>query len=336
MLPFIENFPLKQLNSFGFEVYARYFAQPKNLEELVQVLDNETFNNNKQLILGSGSNLLFTKNFEGCLVQPMLTGIEKAAETKAQVLIRAGAGVEWDTLVEYCVANEFYGLENLSLIPGKVGASPVQNIGAYGVEAKDSIHSVEFFNLKSKKLEIYDNAQCEFGYRDSIFKRTMKGKIVITHVTYRLSKTAHFNTSYGNISDELKKFSELSLRNIRQAVINIRQSKLPDPKEIGNAGSFFKNPVVTLAVADSLQAQHPTLPRYNSKEEVKIPAGWLIEQCGFKGIRRGNVGVHPKQALVLVNYGGGTGEQVLQLAQEIISTVKNKFGVNLEMEVNVV
>ncbi|MDR1226169.1 MAG: UDP-N-acetylmuramate dehydrogenase [Prevotellaceae bacterium] len=336
MSQFAKNFSLKHLNTFGFDVYARYFAQPKSLEELLQIVNNEIFNNNERLVMGGGSNLLFTKDFEGCLVQPLIAGIEKTAETSEHVFVRAGAGVEWDSLVEHCVANEYYGLENLSLIPGNVGASPVQNIGAYGVEAKDSIYSVEFLNLENKTLETYGNAQCEFGYRDSIFKRAMKGKVIITHVTYQLSKTASFNTCYGNINEELKNFTEVNLRNLRQAVTNIRQSKLPDPKEAGNAGSFFKNPVVATAKADELQAQHPTMPRYNSNEGSKIPAGWLVEQCGFKGIRRGNVGVHPKQALVLVNYGGGTGEQVLQLTHEIIATVKNKFGIELEMEVNVV
>ncbi|MDR0419262.1 MAG: UDP-N-acetylmuramate dehydrogenase [Prevotellaceae bacterium] len=324
------------LNTFGFDVYADHFVQADTLEDLIKVVEKDYFRNGKKIILGGGSNLLFISDFNGCVVQPALSSIDVVEENGQEVYLNVGAGVVWDNFVEYCVSKGYYGVENLSLIPGNVGASPVQNIGAYGVEAKDCIHNVKFINTINGKIEHIDNKDCRFGYRDSIFKHELKNKVIITNVIYRLEKQEKFITTYGNMEEEIKKTGNINLLSIRQAIINIRENKLPNPSVVGNAGSFFKNPFISQEQAQELKNIHPSLTLYPCTEGVKIPAGWLIEQCGFKGIKRGNIGVHPKHALVLVNYGGGTGKEVFALANEIVSMVKEKFGIVLEMEVNVV
>lgn len=327
---------LLSLNTFGFDVYTEHFVQADTTEDLIKVVEKDYFRNGRRIILGGGSNLLFISDFNGCIVQPTLSNIDILEENDQEVYLQVGAGVVWDKFVEYCVSNEYYGVENLSLIPGNVGASPVQNIGAYGVEAKDCIHSVEFINVINGKIEHIANKDCRFGYRDSIFKHELRNKVIVTNVIYRLEKQEKFITTYGNIEEEVKKNGNINLLSIRQAIINIRENKLPNPSVVGNAGSFFKNPFISQEQAQELKKLYPNLTLYPCTEGVKIPAGWLIEQCGFKGVKRGNVGVHPKQALVLVNYGGGTGKEVLALANEIVNTVKEKFGIALEMEVNVV
>ncbi len=329
------NQPIKLLNTFGFDVLARCFIRAYSEEDILQALNDEEVKMGALLILGGGSNLLFTKNFDGTLLQPLMQNIDVVEDNTDSVLLRVGAGVVWDDLVAHSVAQGWYGLENLSLIPGMVGASPVQNIGAYGTEAKDAIEKVQYVDTRDLTLKILVNEQCRFSYRNSIFKQELKGKIVITQVYFRLRKNGKLLLSYGDLQKTVEGMGGASLQAVRNAIIDIRCSKLPDPAEVGNAGSFFKNPFIDKSLYDSLLQKYPTMPSYLADSGVKIPAGWLIEQCGFKGVRRGSVGVHPKQALVLVNYGGGTGEEVLALAREICSTVRDKFGVELEMEVNI-
>ncbi|MGL4956970.1 MAG: UDP-N-acetylmuramate dehydrogenase [Bacteroidales bacterium] len=335
-MPLYENHSLRYLNSFGFEVNSRYFFAFSNVQDLQQYLEQERIQTLPKLILGTGSNILFTKDFEGCVLQPAMQEIEIVEESATEVKLCVGAGVDWDNLVEYCVTNNWSGLENLSLIPGTVGAAPVQNIGAYGVEVKDCIVWVQYFDLLDYSLKTVDNVDCQFDYRTSIFKTKLKGRALITQVCFVLQKEANCKIAYGAVEQELERLGGVSLLNVRQAIINIRKSKLPDPSELGNAGSFFKNPVVAQSLADELLQSQSAMPHYPASTGVKIPAAWLIEQAGFKGARRGNVGVHVQQALVLVNYGGGTGAEVLALAQEICDGVYAKFGITLEMEVNIV
>ncbi len=331
------NYSLKQLNTFGFDIKADYFATPATVEELCRILADERYRALPRLIMGSGSNLLFCSDFKGLVIQPKILGIEKTAEDTEFVYLRAGAGVVWDNLVAHAVANGWGGIENLSLIPGHVGASPVQNIGAYGAEAKDSIHRVECVLTDTCELKIFTNEECSFGYRDSVFKNEWRGKAVVTHVTYRLRKTPQLDTHYGNVEDELRNFPEISLNTVRQAIVAIRSRKLPDTAELGNAGSFFKNPVVPKTLADAIVAQDPKMTVYPVNDtQVKLPAGRLIELAGWKGKRVGSVGVHTQQALVLVSYGGGTGRDIFQLAQAIQQSIREKFDIELEMEVNAI
>ncbi|MDR1417206.1 MAG: UDP-N-acetylmuramate dehydrogenase [Prevotellaceae bacterium] len=330
------NYPLKSLNTIGFDVSARRFIKAYATQEILQLRYDKDFACGKRLVMGGGSNLLFTADFDGCILQPLLQNIDIESSTSEHVRLRVGAGVVWDELVRSSVERGWYGLENLSLIPGTVGASPVQNIGAYGAEAKDAIESVEYVDLDDFAVKRLSNEQCRFGYRGSIFKQELKGKVVITQVTFCLSKRPRYNISYGSLREMVKQLGGENLCNVRQAIAATRRSKLPDPADLGNAGSFFKNPFVEKSLAEELLKKHPAMPSFASGSGVKIPAGWLIEQCGLKGARRGSVGVHPKQALVLVNYGGGTGCDVLTLANEICQAVNDKFGVKLEMEVNVV
>lgn len=335
----IENFytyPLQSLNTFGFDVSAQRFIKAYATQDILQLRDDRDFTRGKRLVMGGGSNLLFTADFDGCILRPLLQNIDVEDETSEKVRLRVGAGVVWDELARSSVERGWYGLENLSLIPGTVGASPVQNIGAYGAEAKDAIESVEYVDLETFAVKRLSNEQCRFGYRSSIFKQELKGKVVITQVTFCLSKRPRYNISYGSLSEMVKQLGGESLRNVRQAIVATRRSKLPDPADMGNAGSFFKNPFVEKLFAEELLSKYPAMPAFASGSGVKIPAGWLIEQCGLKGARRGSVGVHPKQALALVSYGGGTGSEVLALAHEICRAVRDKFGVALEMEVNVV
>jgi len=332
-----KNVDLKPYNTFGISVKSDYFAAFQDVSSLSALLKE---NSGKTItILGGGSNVLFTKDYEGLILRNEIKGKEVVKEDNNSVLVKAGAGENWHEFVLYCIKNNWGGIENLSLIPGSVGASPMQNIGAYGVEIKDIFHELEAFNIETGKLETFSHSQCEFGYRESVFKRALKGKYVITTVTYRLSKNHELNTSYGAINSELeaKGIKNPTIKDVSDAVIAIRRSKLPDPKQIGNAGSFFKNPVVKQSVLNKIREKHPEVPFYPIDDNhVKLPAGWLIDTAGWKGKRIDNHGVHSKQALVLVNYDDATGKEIYALSQEILDDIQEKFGVLLEREVNIV
>lgn len=332
-----ENISLKPYNSFAIDVKARSFASFSDIEELSELVTPAS--KLGTLILGGGSNILFTQDFNGLVLKNEIKGIVKIKEDDEFVYIQAGAGENWHQFVLYCIENEWAGVENLSLIPGCVGASPMQNIGAYGVEIKDVFHELKAFHRKEKTNYTFDLNACDFGYRESVFKRKYKDEFVITNVTFRLRKQPVFNTSYGAIEQELERMEvkELSIKAIADAVINIRSSKLPNPKEIGNAGSFFKNPEVSKEQFSILQNEFPSIVGYGlSNGNMKLAAGWLIEQCGWKGYRKGDAGCHAMQALVLVNYGNATGEEIYNLSEEILQSVREKFGVMLEREVNIV
>ena len=331
-----ENCSLKKYNSFGIEAGAKYLAAFSSMDELEEITRQNKWQ--EYLVLGGGSNLLFTKNYDGFVLKNEISGINLIKEDEDFVYIKAGAGVNWHRLVMHCVENNWGGIENLALIPGNAGASPIQNIGAYGVEIKDVLAEVEAYHLNEKTIQLFKTADCQFGYRDSVFKTIYKGQFVITSVTYRLRKKPVFNISYGAISQELEKMGikELSVNAVANAVIQIRRSKLPDPAITGNAGSFFKNPTVPLQIFQSIQQNHPGVVGYPSgAEHIKLAAGWLIEQCGWKGYRKGDAGCHALQALVLVNYGKATGKEIYALSEEILQSVNKKFGVLLEREVNI-
>ncbi len=337
-----DNFSLKQYNSFGIDVLARYFSAFSSIAEFEELLESKklgTHNPSIITLLGGGSNILFTKNVDGFVLKNDIKGIEQINEDENYVYVKAGAGENWHQLVLYCINNNLAGMENLSLIPGNVGASPMQNIGAYGVELKDIFYELEAFHLTEKKIVKFSLSDCRFGYRESVFKRKFKYQFVIASVTYRLNKKPHFNTSYGAINQELEAMGihELSIHAISQAVINIRRSKLPDPAVIGNAGSFFKNPEISAAQFEALKIIFQNIVGYAlDNGNVKLAAGWLIEQCGWKGYRKGDAGCHAKQALVLVNYGNAKGSEIFSLSSEIIDSVTSKFGVELEREVNII
>ena len=340
---FQENYSLKHLNTFGINVSAKYFSTFKNTDELAERLDVTSLpTTNRQLstlILGGGSNILFTNNYNGLVLKNEIVGIEKIKEDSHHVYVKAGAGVGWHEFVLYCIENDLAGAENLSLIPGSVGASPMQNIGAYGTEIKDIFYELEAYSIQDKKTVIFSKANCEFGYRESVFKNKYKGDFVITSVTYRLNKVPVFNTSYGAIETELEKMGvkELNIKAISDAVINIRRSKLPDPVVIGNAGSFFKNPTIENDKWKILEKEFPNIVGYPLNDNAtKLAAGWLIEQAGWKGFRNGDAGCHEKQALVLVNYGNAKGEEILHLSEKIIDSVKLMFDVQLQREVNII
>ncbi|HUC83072.1 MAG TPA: UDP-N-acetylmuramate dehydrogenase [Flavisolibacter sp.] len=335
-----ENISLKAYNTFGIDATANYFARFENVAELEALLAAREYQRAEtKLVLGGGSNVLLTKDVEGIVLKNEIKGIDVVKEDAEHIYVRSGAGESWHGLVMHCVENGFAGMENLSLIPGNVGASPMQNIGAYGVEVKDIFHELEAYHLHDKTTVRFSLEDCAFGYRESVFKRKYKGQFVITSVTFRLAKKPAFNTSYAAIQQELENLGvqELSIKAISQAVINIRSSKLPDPKEVGNAGSFFKNPQVAINQFEQLKKEFPAIHSFPFDEaHVKIPAGWLIEQCGWKGFRRGDAGCYPKQALVLVNYGAAKGEEIYALSEDILQSVKEKFGIELEREVNIV
>ena len=333
-----ENVLLKPYNTFGITARARYFAPFASENELLELVEGQRGGQLPQMILGGGSNILFTQDFNGWVLKNEIRGIEIVGEDNDHVYVKAGAGENWHGFVQHCIAQGLAGLENLSLIPGNVGASPMQNIGAYGVEIKDVFHELEALHLEDKRMVTFGNADCQFGYRESIFKKAYRRQFAILSVTYRLNKQPHFNTSYGAINEELQRMGvqELSIRAVSQAVINIRSSKLPDPAQIGNAGSFFKNPTVSKEKYEALQVAFPKMVAYPvGEEQYKLAAGWLIEQCGWKGYRKGDAGVHAKQALVLVNYGHARGREIYDLSQEVLDSVEEKFGVLLEREVNV-
>ena len=331
-----KNIPLQAFNTFGFDETAEEFARFNSSEELTELLQH---NKNKPLfILGGGSNILLTKKVEGLVLKNDIKGIKIIEENDDFVIVESGAGEIWHNFVLHCINQNWSGLENLSLIPGSVGASPMQNIGAYGVEIKDVFAYLLAYNIASEEIEKFDAEQCKFGYRESIFKQSLKGKYVICYVAFKLSKQAIKNTTYGAIEDELNKLgiTDPSIQDISKAVIAIRQSKLPDPALIGNAGSFFKNPIVPETIVDTLKEIYPDIPNYPSVTGMrKLAAGWLIEKAGWKGKSYGNYGVHKNQALVLVNYGGSTGKEVFDLSSEIIRDIKTKFNIELEREVNI-
>lgn len=333
-----QNYLLKEYNTFGIAAAAKYFVSFSSVEELEEVLDNNK-NIPFKMILGGGSNILFTRDYNGLVLKNTIPGIKVLNEDNEYIYVNAGAGIKWHDLVLFCVKNNYAGMENLSLIPGNVGASPMQNIGAYGVEVKDIFYELEAFHLEDKTVIKFSAKDCEFGYRDSIFKRQLKGQFAILNVTYRLKKNPVFNVSYGAIEKELEKMKvqELSIKVISDAVIHIRTSKLPDPAVIGNAGSFFKNPIIGKSEFKKIQDTEKDITYYEAGEnKYKIPAGWLIEQCGWKGYRKGDAGCYEKQALVLVNYGNATGKEIYNLSEEIKISVQEKFGIELEREVNVV
>lgn len=332
-----EQHSLKQLNTFGIDVKAKLYADITSSEDLSEVFSNPLIKENKLLILGGGSNMLFTKDYDGLVLKISIKGISVKAEGET-ILVTAGAGEVWDNLVKYCVAKGYAGIENLTLIPGTVGASPIQNIGAYGVEIKDVFESCTAFEIATGEIKTFRKADCEFAYRESVFKGRLKGKYIITSVTYRLSSTANVQTHYGAINAELERreIAEPTIADVSNVVAAIRVSKLPDPSTIGNAGSFFKNPIINQDVFENLLSNFPAMPHYPAPDgRVKLAAGWLIEQCNFKGMVHGNTGTWKNQALVLVNHGGATGHEVYRFSEKIINAVQQKFGVLLEREVNI-
>lgn len=337
MLQIQENISLKPYNSFGIDVKASYFAEIFSEADLARLFKNEIVKSQKLLVIGGGSNVLFTQDYKGLVVKISIKGIEsKAIDDK--VLVTAGAGEVWNDFVNYCVGHHFAGVENLSLIPGTVGASPIQNIGAYGVELKDVFESCSAFEIKTGKIKTFTYEDCHFGYRESIFKGELKGQYIITSVTFRLSAEAKINTSYGAIETELlnRGIENPNIADVSAAVSHIRVSKLPDPSTIGNAGSFFKNPVIEKYEFADIVAKHPDVVHYpTADDKIKLAAGWLIEQCGWKGKVVGQTGTWKNQALVLVNHGHATGTEVYNFSEQIIDSVKSTFGVTLEREVNI-
>jgi len=332
-----QNISLRQYNTFGIDVKAKLFSLFTSSEDLGELLDSNQ--KNPTLILGGGSNILFTKNFDGLVLKNEIKGIELIKEDPNHVYARAGAGENWHQFVQYALHRNWAGLENLSLIPGNVGASPMQNIGAYGVEIKEIFDELEAYHKKEKRIRTFSVNDCGFGYRDSVFKTKYKNEYVILNVTFRLNKKPHFNTSYGAIEQELHKMgiNDLTIQAVSQAVINIRSAKLPDPAVTGNAGSFFKNPEISLHQFNKMKSDFPGIIGYSLQNgNVKLAAGWLIEQGGWKGVRRADAGCHVQQALVLVNYGHATGKEVFDLSVEIVQSIKRKFGIQLEREVNII
>jgi UDP-N-acetylmuramate dehydrogenase len=320
------------------DVLARYFYAFSTVDQMQEIGASDTFKHYPVLVLGGGSNMLLSTNFEGLVIKNEIPGIELIAEDADHYFVKVGAGVDWHEFVLYCLEKNYAGVENLALIPGKVGASPMQNIGAYGVEMKDVFHSLEAINVDDLNLVTFYNSDCEFGYRESIFKNKCKNQFVITSVTFRLNKIPVYKTAYGAIEDALQemKVDTLSIQYIAQAVMRIRNSKLPNPNVIGNAGSFFKNPEIDTIQFESLKKYFPNINGYPTDSgKIKIAAGWLIEQSGWKGYRKGDAGCHDKQALVLVNHGNATGTEIFELSENIISSVHDKFGIFLHREVNI-
>lgn len=337
MLQIQENVSLKNFNTFGIDINARYFTEISHDEDLTELFLDEQWKHLPRLILGGGSNMLFVKDFDGLVIRMNIRGIEHRINHN-DVTVEAGAGEVWNELVNYCVDHGFAGMENLSLIPGSVGASPIQNIGAYGVELKDVFHSCKAFEISTGQFKTFTKQECGFGYRESVFKSSLKAQYIITHVKFQLSLTPHLKLTYGAIEQELtnRHIIKPTIKDVSQVVAHIRVSKLPDPSTIGNAGSFFKNPVIGHDQFESLQSKFPDVVNYPAPNGIKLAAGWLIEQCGWKGKTVGNTGTWKNQALVLVNHGGATGDEVYTLSSQIIDSVYNKFGVSLEREVNII
>jgi UDP-N-acetylmuramate dehydrogenase len=336
-MPIQEAFSLLPYNTFRIDVKARYFSTFANTDELDELINRHS--QLKKLILGGGSNILLTKDYDGLVLKNEIRGIEIQHEDPEYVYVKVGAGENWHQFVMHCIHHNWAGVENLSLIPGNIGAAPIQNIGAYGVDLDYVFWNLEAYHLHDKKIHTFTVSDCEFGYRDSIFKNRFKDQFAILSVTFRLKKKPVYHVSYGTINEELERMGvrELSIKAISQAVINIRSSKLPDPDRIPNAGSFFKNPEVSNDKYEELRSNFPAIIAYPlTKLTVKLAAGWLIEQCGWKGYRNGDAGCHARQALVLVNYGNATGKEIYELSEEVLKSVNEKFGVILEREVNIV
>ena len=337
MLQIQQNFSLKKFNTFGIAARAKYFVEINHEDELALLFADQKWKNEPRLILGGGSNMLFVDDFDGIVIHINIKGMAHELMPE-NVMVEAGGGEAWNDLVNYCVNHGLAGMENLSLIPGSVGASPVQNIGAYGVELKDVFESCKAFEIATGNFKTFTKAECGFGYRESVFKSALKEQYIITHVIYKLSLTPDINLKYGAIEEELKRENIYTptIKDVAQTVARIRVSKLPDPATIGNAGSFFKNPVIGQAMLKNLQGKFPDIVNYPLPAGVKLAAGWLIEQCGWKGKTVGNTGTWKNQALVLVNHGGATGSEIYNLSSQIIDSVYTKFGVMLEREVNII
>jgi len=335
-----KNKSLLKYNTFGIDVDAKYFASFTSFDELKRLAVTKEFLNENLLVLGGGSNLLLTKNVDALVLKNDILGIQVLKENKSTIDISVGAGENWHEFVMFCVNNNYGGLENLSLIPGNVGAAPMQNIGAYGSEIKDTFLYLEAFNIGKLQLEKFNNKDCQFGYRESIFKKELKNKFIILNVVFRLNKTPHqLNTNYGDILKEIELFNikNPTIKDVSNAVIRIRARKLPDPKKIGNSGSFFKNPIISKNEFLKLEVKYPEIAHYViSENQVKIAAGRLIEKAGWKGKTINNFGVHKNQALVLVNYGGADGSEIHKLSNEIIADINLKFNIQLEKEVNII
>ena len=332
-----DTISLKAYNTFGIDVFTNSFLELSTINQAIDSL--HVLKQANTLILGGGSNILFTKNYEGIVVLNKIKGIELLEENDLRFLIKVGSGEIWHDFVLHSIDNNWFGIENLSLIPGTVGAAPIQNIGAYGVELVDVVHSVEYLDLKSGTIKTIQKEDCKFGYRESIFKNELKGSFLITNVIFELTKKASLKLDYGAIKETLAErgIDNPSPKNVSEAVIYIRSTKLPNPKELGNCGSFFKNPVISLELFENLKTKYPIIPSFPAEEgKIKVPAAWLIDQLGWKGKTFGNIGVHKNQALVLVNYGGGKGEDIKKLAFEIIESVKANFDIQLTPEVNII
>ena len=333
---FKNNISIKKYNSFKVDHKIKKFYRIQSKEEMIKV-KRSISKNEKIIILGGGSNILFTKNFNGSILYNNILGKEIIKETKKNIYIKFGAGENWDKSVEFCVKNKWYGIENLSLIPGSVGAAPIQNIGAYGTEIKDYIYEVSGINLSNGKSQIYENKLCNFSYRNSVFKGKLKNIFFITHVTIKLSKSKKLNLSYNEVKKYFrnKKSNEITIDNVRKKIIEIRESKLPDPKKLGNCGSFFKNPLVDFYFFNNLKNKYPDIIGFKNSNGMKISAAWLIEKCGWKGYKKDNIGVYKNHALVLVNYGSNNGKKIYKLSEKIKESVNEKFNISLENEVNI-
>jgi UDP-N-acetylmuramate dehydrogenase len=328
---------LKKLNSFGLDLKAAHYACPTNMESLTAILENNDYSQLPLLVIGEGSNILLRNNFDGVIIQPGMKGIELIQEDGEELVVRVGAFENWDNWVRYATEQGWYGLENLSLIPGSVGSSPIQNIGAYGVELKERFEWLEAFDIHSKQQVRMDHSACRFDYRSSIFKGEAKGRYIITHVAFRLNRKPHLQLEYGDVKAQLSKSNGTTPMDLRNVIMAIRRSKLPDPSQYGNAGSFFKNPIVDRTIFSCIRVEFPEIPFYpDAGNQVKIPAAWLIEKSGWKGKRIGNVGTWPTQPLVIVNYGGATGQEIYDFSVNIMEDVERIFGVTLEREVNVI
>ncbi|HNW89244.1 MAG TPA: UDP-N-acetylmuramate dehydrogenase [Bacteroidales bacterium] len=337
-MQFFENFNLKKFNTFGITAYARWFGEVSNQNDFDELLNFYHETKMSLLPLGCGSNILFTNNYEGLVAKISTKGIRKVSEDENTATIDVAAGELWDDVIKFCITEELYGLENLSGIPGQAGSSPIQNIGAYGTEVKNCIKEVYAMSIDDGSLLRFSNRECQFGYRDSIFKREMKGKAIITHVLFSLSKTPEFHLDYGGVAEEVGRLSNNNpdIATVSKAICNIRDSKIPNPTEIGSAGSFFKNPQIPNEQFVQLIAQFPCMPHYPAADNRhKLAAAWLIDQCGWKGYRKGDAGVNNKQPLILVNYGNAGGSDIIELSRQIQDSILEKFGVYLETEVNI-
>ncbi|MDA8669488.1 UDP-N-acetylmuramate dehydrogenase [Flavobacteriales bacterium] len=335
----IENYPLLKLNTFGIDVKAKYFTSINTINELIEVTKTNVFKDLELLILGGGSNILFTKDFDGLVILNNIKGKEIIDQNQQSIFLKIGAGENWHELVMYCVDNGWGGIENLSLIPGNTGTAPMQNIGAYGVEIKETFIELEALEISSGKIVKFNNSDCEFGYRESVFKNKMKNQYIILNITLELKKNPVLNINYGDVKAilESQNIKNPAIKEVSNAIISIRQSKLPNPKKIGNSGSFFKNPIVSLNQLELIKKKYPNVVNYEINEnEFKIAAGWLIERAGWKGKKFNNYGIHEKQALVLVNYGLANGMEIFELSEKIILDIKDKFGITLEREVNII